>query len=461
VRAAAGLIAVNALLLVLGLGLLGAAGLLRLRVRELLAAAPVALLLGASLAVAGGTAVLVAGGTLELPLVVAGAVVLAGGLWAATIWRLRRGKVAAEPEAEPVDRMDRYAFWAVAGLVVLFVILEAYLSRNVRPGWDASHNWMLKALAFTSGGLEGDLFHGVIPFSAAHLDYPIGQPVLGALVFRFAAKGEHGLLVVQLWILAGAFVLSGPFLTGRRYRAWLTMIPLALAAFGLQTLGLLRGEADVTVALFLGAGGLALARWMDGGPPGMAVVAAVLLGGAVNTKNEGFVFTLGVLAVAAVVLLFSERRRLLPFAGIVAGVAVLAAPWRVWVSANGPFGRDVTPLSTSLDLNFLTDRLGRLDFAAQTVFARFVSYGWILPAFVVVAVALIVTGPGRRVPMFYLGGVVITVLMILWVYWTTPQPDWAAHIQRTSLRIVAGPLFLAAAGLAHILPRMIAAARDP
>jgi hypothetical protein len=82
-------------------------------------------------------------------------------------------------------------------------------------------------------------------------------------------------------------------------------------------------------------------------------------------------------------------------------------------------------------------------------------------AFVVVAVVLVVSEPGRRVPAFYLGAVAMAILMILWVYWTTPQADWAAHIQRTSIRIVAGPLFLAAAGLAHFLPRMLAAARDP
>ena len=463
-RAAAGLIAFNGLLLALGLGVLGAAGLLRLRVREVAVAAPAALLVGAAVAGIAGTVVLVAGGTLALPPLVAGALVLGALLWAATFRRRARGRpIADPPDRPPADprtaRAERIALWALIAGVTAFVLLQAYLSRNQRPAWDAAHNWMLKAFALSTGGLDDDLFTTAGPFSGAHLDYPLLQPVLGALVFRFAGKGEHGLLVVELWLLAGAFAFAGPFLLGLRRHAWLAIVPLALVVAALTSLGILRGDADVTMAVLLAAGALALGRWLDGGPPGLAVVAALLLGGALNTKNEGLVFTAGLLAVAAVVLLVTERRRLLPFAGIALGVAALAAPWRAWLAANGPFAGDVTPLSTSLDLDFLSDRLGRLDFAARELSERFytqTAHVWIMPTFLAVTVVLLIAGPRRRLPAFYLGGVLAALAMVLWVYWTTSQPDWAAHIERTALRTVTGPLFLAAAGLAHLLTRTAA-----
>jgi hypothetical protein len=43
---------------------------------------------------------------------------------------------------------------------------------------------------------------------------------------------------------------------------------------------------------------------------------------------------------------------------------------------------------------------------------------------------------------------------LLWIYWTSPQPDVEAHIERTSLRTITGPLFVAAVALAHVLGRL-------
>jgi hypothetical protein len=136
---------------------------------------------------------------------------------------------------------------------------------------------------------------------------------------------------------------------------------------------------------------------------------------------------------------------------------VLAAPWRLWVQANGPFAGDVTALSTSLDVGFLVDRLDRLNAAGHTVLARFTEtgHGWLMPAFLAVTIALLIAGPRRRVPAFYLGGVVLSVAALLWVYWTTSQPDWFGHYTRTSIRTITGPLFVAAAALGHLLPRSV------
>src|SRR5262245_46878906 len=116
-RALAGLIAFNGLLLALGLGLLFATGLVRLHVRSLLAAAPLGLLAGAALAGIGGVTILTAGGTLALPAFTAGALVVAAVLW--VVGWLRRDRAAVvEPDVEE-DRTDRIATLVVgAGVVV-------------------------------------------------------------------------------------------------------------------------------------------------------------------------------------------------------------------------------------------------------------------------------------------------------------------------------------------------------
>jgi hypothetical protein len=455
-RAAVGLLALNGLLAAVGLGVLGVAGLLRLRVRALVAAVPAGLLAGTAIVGFAGVIVLTVGGTIDPWPFFVGMAVLAAVLWAVTLLRRR-----AAPDEEPrfADRGDRWLFWIVTAAVVVFVLVQAYASRNVRAAWDAEHNWTLKALALSSGGLDSDMFTARLPFAAAHLDYPILQPVLGALVFRVAGKAENGLIVSQLWLLGGAFVLAVPWIIGRLERGWLALLPAALALAALTSFGVLRTEADITMAVFLGAGALALARWIDDGPPGLAVLAAVLLGGALNIKNEGLAYTAAIVVTALVVLALTSPRRLLGLAGIAGGLVVFALPWQLWVSAHGPFARDVTPLSTSLDLGFLTDRLHRLDFAAQTVINRFnelTLHVWLVPMFLALAISLLVSGPRRRIPAFYLGSIVGTVCALLWVYWTTSQPDWAEHIQRTSARTIAGPLFIAAVALAHLLPQALA-----
>ena len=151
------------------------------------------------------------------------------------------------------------------------------------------------------------------------------------------------------------------------------------------------------------------------------------------------------------------RRDVVSVAGVAAALALLAAPWRLWVSAHGPSASDVTPLSTSLDPGFLADRLGQLDLGARELLGHFANpaYGWLVPAFLAVAGAALLSRSATRTAAFHLVGFLLVVAALLWVYWTSQQPDVPSHVSRTALRTVTAPLFLAAVGLAHLLPQLV------
>jgi hypothetical protein len=70
---------------------------------------------------------------------------------------------------------------------------------------------------------------------------------------------------------------------------------------------------------------------------------------------------------------------------------------------------------------------------------------------------MMVAGRGWRVPALYVSAALVMIAALLWIYWTSPQPDVEAHIERTTLRTVTAPMFVAAVGLAHMLGRLFPA----
>ena len=132
-------------------------------------------------------------------------------------------------------------------------------------------------------------------------------------------------------------------------------------------------------------------------------------------------------------------------------------PWRLWVAAHGPFPSDVRSLGDSLSPSLLWDSLHQLDFAAREILARLADgtgSGWLFPAFLLVTVVLLSVRRDRRVHALYLAAGLAMIAALLWIYWTSPQPDVEAHIERTTLRTVTAPMFVAAVALAHILSRL-------
>lgn len=451
-RVLAGFVAFNGLALALGFGLLWSAGAVRPRLVSIVPAAGAALVVGLAAIGTGCAVALAAGAELEpavLALVVILAAVVSGAIG---LLRWRRAGARGRPE-----RWWTAATWALVAVIGVFTLAQMILSRHVPIAWDAAHIWTAKAISIaTSGGLDGQLFSEHSRLPSSHQDYPLLEPAVGAMLFRFTGVTEQGILISELWLLLGSAMLAVLWLCRPRDWPWLTVVPLALAATAITNQGVLRGDADVPMACFLVVGAVSLARLLETSERRYALPAAICLAAAANTKNEGLVFALVLVACA---LAFSLRRRPvgLAVAAIGAGVAVLAAPWRLWVHAHGPFATDITPLSRSLHPGFLVDHLTQLDLGAQQLLGHFTdpAYGWLVPAFLVVVPAALVSRRAAGVAGFYLAGVLAVVLVLCWIYWTSEQPDVGAHIARTALRTVTAPLFLAAAALAHLLPQLI------
>jgi hypothetical protein len=432
-RALAALAAFNALALLLGLAIMTATGLVRARVSSALPA------VGAALVVGVGTI-----GTASAAALVLGAVgVMRARGDAGERWRLPR------PSA---------GVWAPVAAVVVFSAVQVASSWRVPIAWDAAHIWTVKAMSLaTTGGLDGQLFseHSQLPTS--HQDYPLLHPAVGALIFRFAARMQQGLLIAELWILIAAAVLAVPWLCRSGARTWLALVPLALAVASAPNQGVLRGDADMPMACFLAVGAICLARLLETSDRGYAIPGAICLAAAANTKNEGLVFGI-VLIVCALAFSLRRRRELIAVGAVALIVAALIAPWRLWISAHGPFPSDITPLSTSLHAGYLLDHLPQLDLGAEDVLGHFAdpAYGWVVPAFLALTGAAVgLSGRVARTSAHHLVGFVGVVLALLWVYWTSQQPDIVGHVARTTLRTVTAPLLLAGVGLAHLLPELI------
>src|SRR5262249_47475559 len=89
--------------------------------------------------------------------------------------------------------------------------------------------------------------------------------------------------------------------------------------------------ADMPLAMLVALGVAALAAWLPSGAPGLLPAAALFLGAAALTKNEGELFALAAYVAAACV---AGRARLRPL-----GLAALATfavdlPWRIWIQVN-------------------------------------------------------------------------------------------------------------------------------
>jgi hypothetical protein len=467
-RTLAGLLALHALILATGVAALLAAGVVRARPRELILSAGLAHLAGVAATFLAATLLLILGASLTAPVFAIAALALAAALLAFAGLRARRDEAPADDERAPAPgRGPGVLGIAFGALIAFFIAVQAIRSRDLPTAWDAAHNWTLKAITlFYDPTLGSGAFRDAGTFGGAHQAYPILDPAFAGTLFRFVGKVNQGLLAAELWLLLGAMVAAAAFFLRDRPAAMpLFLAPLGIAVASGPAAGVVRGDADPMVAAFLATGALCLGLWLERPRRGLLPIAILLLAASANVKNEGIVFSLAIV-VAALVVTARARPRSLPVLAAGAGFLVLAlVPWRIWVSAHGPFPSDVRSLG-DITPALLADHLHALDFGARAVIAHLADgsgSGWLVPAFLVFACALVARG---RVPhvAFYLAALFGMVGVLLLVYWTSPQPNVEAHIERTSLRTVTAPLFLVAVALAHMLSRLDPGAiwrRDP
>lgn len=402
-----GLVAVDVLVVLLGLALLPLLGLAGTW-GELLARAGLAPLVG--FAATG-----IAGATLALAHVFVGWRVVAAAAavaLAAAAWRLRDTALGS-------FRPSRVG---VAGAVLLLA-LAGFAARAFRVApfdeYDAWAMWTMKARALLFfGGADLDVF-AAPAYVVAHLEYPLLLPSVQAIgldaygldprltVFQFLVLGAAGIAALAT-LLAGR--VPPPLL-------WAALLAIATAPAFLGQL--LDAYADVPLALLVAAAAVAGCRWLVDREPWALRCVALFLAAAVLTKNEGLLYA-AALVVALLVAAGGARRAVL--AAALPAVVVLL-PWRIFTAAHDLRGGDYE-LVDSFDPSWVGGRAGRGPIAVEYMLGELLDpsrWSLLLP------LALAAVGAGallgaRRVPVAAVTFFAMSLAGLAWIYLISPLP---------------------------------------
>jgi hypothetical protein len=447
-----GLVALDAVLLGVGLALLYGSGLVRDR-RSLLRFSGLALIVGWASVGVGVSFALMAG----LSLVVWQVLLLAAGTSAAGLL-LGTSVRAAALERAPLGRPAPVAIvaGAVLGLYGLALLLRAWFG-GASTSWDAWAVWIPKAKSIV---LFDGIDLGLGGFASfAHPYYPPLVPGMDAVTFRFMDSIDPSRLPLQEWILFAAFIGSLAGLLAGRVRPTI-LAPSLLAVALMPSFEHLVGSslADYPLALLFGLAGLCGALWLLEGSPAYLAVTGVLIAGAALTKNEGLPLALLLAVVLALAALITRRRNpLLP--AMLAPVGLLAVlPWKLWLSAHDLPQTTEFYYRDLFDPGYLNARLDRLGTALEEVPGYLLSPDrWLLAVPLVLVAAALVVGRRRGLALLAAGVVVAGFVGQTVIYWIGRPPiDWFIE---TSADRTLGTLAVFSASL---LPLLLAEAfREP
>ena len=441
-----------------GLGILVAIRAVPLRASSMVAAFGLAYLTGAAAVPLVLTILLTIGVPFTLEMFAAVAVICIG-LGVALAWA-RGDRPPPAPDAWwrrpwrswPADVWIVALFLVAFGIFAVVGMLDAF--RVPLLGWDAWGFWARKAQMLTwHDSLFAEFFTG-LNYRFVHQDYPLQLPVFEALHFRAAGNVDTQAVGRHLWLLLVAFVWAAAYLLRDRVRpaAWAPLLLLAALAPGVWQ-QLLTGFADLPMAIFIGIGAIALGLWLsqdrDQGGGRFLALAAIMLGAAANTKNEGLMVAVALLVVAGIVGL-ARGLRFRPFLIACAGVAVAVLPWRIWMSANGI--KSDLPVSKGLDPGYMLDRTSRIWPSIETLGHELADQSrwlYLLPLAAVVVLAALISGTGRRVAAFYLAAFAVVWAGFIWSYWLSQYPiEW--HLETSANRVVSALMFICIAAVVHV-----------
>lgn len=210
---------------------------------------------------------------------------------------------------------------------VLFLLAAASLPLTT---FDCRAIYALKAKVLAAEGtLAGEMFTDP-ELVHYHANYPLLLPLLEAqmILLRGGSSSDGAVLLTAFFVVAAASVLVRELrLRGEVLlpSVWgLVFLTTPLVA-GTVDGGGLSGYADLPFAALVLAGTVALARWLDHGALRSPIDAALFLGAAALTKQEGLLWIAAAGSTTAA-LRPGSLRRLAPAALLL--TAILAAGWR-------------------------------------------------------------------------------------------------------------------------------------
>jgi len=464
-RLVIGLVLFNLLAALPGMALLYALGLVRLRVLGLLAAAGPAVLIGIVLVGVPLIALVVLG--ISLTAATALVVVVVVTLMLVLVALHTRGHRCPVPEPAGTrgTLMEIIVERVLLAAIAVYFVVASPAFANLETLWDDANTWSIRALGLYHFDTLVDGLARNPELTGVHVDYPILQPLTETTLFHAIGVVDLRLWHAELWLLLGLAIWTLAWLLASLGPRWPWAVVLAtMSLSGILIGNITLGDADTFMAALVGCAVLCFGIWLQHGRLAHALLGAVLLGGAANVKNEGLVFATA-LAVALVIVAAVGRRpgrwRDLGAAAVLVVTAVL--PWQIWVTGNDAAARHTpSPWEVVDDPSYLIDRLDLLWRGLGQVISQLVNTGewsFLVPAFLVCAVTLAVVGREPTVAAFYLAAGFLAYLSVAYVYWVTPIEDIGGFEQRSGARIVLGVVFIAGAGLAHLL--QIAASPRP
>jgi hypothetical protein len=323
------------------------------------------------------------------------------------------------------------------GFALLAVLLvHAWPAFRSRPleDYDGWAIWGMKGKALALIGWADPALFASAAAIPAHIDYPLLVPSLEAVGARAMGGFDPRLVHLQFLLLAVAALAALYSLLRERTPRWLLWPGLlALAAAPALTGQLVTAYADVPLALFVAAGLLAAARWLEDGSPRTLVLATILFAAAGLTKNEGLIF---VGAAYLGLLLATHRWR--PLLLSLVGVELLLAPWQIFLGIHRIHS---DTLVSAQALRIHHPGIGPL--ALQGLLEKALSlHAWplLLPLFL----AAVVAAAGSRLAIFAWAWALCSLLGLTWIY-VVSRGEWSNYFSYSGYRVIDSMLVGAAA----------------
>lgn len=453
-RAELGFVAFHLLFVGPGLALLYALGFVR-RLREVPAALGPAYLAGVAGTMSLLLGLLTLGAAVRLPLSVAVSGLVTVALVAVGFVLARRRPAPDEPEPERARiGLEVWIARVIVAVIAAFFVIGFSAFVDLPTVGDDWTIWSYKGLAlYELGGTLDQELYTRSDLGPAHPYYPLLQPLYQSIFFRASDQVQLQEFHAVLWVLYGSFIWTVLWLARtRRLPLFLVVIPVAALTFGTKNHeSITNGYADMTVSAFVAAGALAMGMWVRDGAARYAILGGVLLAGGANTKNEGVLAAVAVVAVAFGFVVAQRWRGWQTWLAASAITAIGSIPWMLWRSSKDiPSENQV---SISEGLKRLPDELHRVPKSFTGVFDNLSDSGawtYLVPCMLVLSVVCIVRGVARQEAVFYLSAAVLMTLGLVYTYTvgTLPIDYWLeSSVNRTVSTIVC----VSAVGVVHLV----------
>jgi hypothetical protein len=264
-------------------------------------------------------------------------ILLLVGAAAAAVFAIRRVPIpefcAPKKDAEPRKSFTEFEWLLVAVIVACLGARTVACLLAPLNDWDGICIWGLKAKIFFFTTVHDTDFFQNQQNAFSMVVYPLLWPFMYTWVCTVLGKWDDlGMLIlnpINMWVFAALLYCTAKKFTPRTVALAVTAMMASLPAsmHYAET-----AQADIPIMLISGASLFCLFDWMQHRRTDSILLAAVLMGGALFTKNEG-VIIFGAHLCAAILSIFlagqtAERKKFAAQLGIYFAVAAaMAAPW--------------------------------------------------------------------------------------------------------------------------------------